>query len=55
MKKISRLSLVITVQLTLSCFMIPKTFADGINGQELFEKHCIVCHGGEGRVNSIYE
>lgn len=49
MRIFSRMCMVIMIQLALSYLITPKIFANEINGQELFEKHCVICHGDDGK------
>lgn len=46
---ITRILIIIFLQALIGYFMAPKTFADGIDAQELFKKHCVICHGEDGK------
>ena len=45
----TRILIIIFVQAFIGYFMVPKTFADGIDAQGLFKKHCVICHGEDGK------
>ncbi len=45
----SRVIIVIVVQIALCYFISPRTIAGEINAQELYEKHCVICHGDDGK------
>ncbi len=45
----SRVIIVIVVQIALCYFILPRTIAGEINAQELYEKHCAICHGDDGK------
>ncbi|MDR4504334.1 MAG: c-type cytochrome [Candidatus Scalindua sp.] len=49
MKIFLRGCLVIMIQLAVSYFVTSKVFADEIDAQELFKKHCVICHGEDGK------
>ncbi len=45
----TRILIIIFAQAFIGYFMVPKTFADGIDAQGLFKKHCVICHGEDGK------
>ncbi|MFQ5685832.1 MAG: c-type cytochrome [Candidatus Scalindua sp.] len=45
---ITRILIIIFSQAFIGYFMVPKTFADEIDAQALFKKHCVICHGEDG-------
>jgi len=45
----SRVFIVITVQIALCYFISPKAIAGEIDAQGLYEKHCVICHGDDGK------
>jgi mono/diheme cytochrome c family protein len=49
MKIFLRICMVIMIQLALGYLITPKMFANEIDAQELFEKHCVICHGDDGK------
>ena len=44
----TRILIVVILQAAIGYLVLPKTFADEINAQELFKKHCVICHGEDG-------
>lgn len=44
-----RVFIVIVVQIALCYFVSPKVIAGEIDAQELYEKHCVICHGDDGK------
>ncbi len=44
-----RVFIVIVIQLAVCYFVLPKAIAGEINAQELYEKHCAICHGDDGK------
>jgi len=45
----SRIFIMIAVQIAVFYFISPKTIAEEIDAQELFKKHCAICHGEDGK------
>ncbi len=45
----SRILIIIIIQVALGYFVSPKTIAAEIDAQELFKKHCVICHGEDGK------
>ena len=46
---LTRLVIIICLQAFIGYFMVPSTFADEIDTQQLYKKHCILCHGEDGK------
>ncbi len=44
-----RVFIVIVIQLAVCYFVLPKAIAGEIDAQELYEKHCAICHGDDGK------
>ena len=44
----TRILIVFILQAAIGYLVLPETFADEINAQELFKKHCVICHGEDG-------
>ncbi len=45
----SRVLIAVIIQIVVCYFISPKTIAGEINAQELYEKHCVICHGEDGK------
>lgn len=45
----TRIIIIIFLQAFIGYFVTSKTFADGINAQRLYKKHCVLCHGEDGK------
>ncbi len=45
----SRILIIIIIQVALGYFISPKTIAAEIDAQLLFKKHCVICHGEDGK------
>jgi mono/diheme cytochrome c family protein len=45
----SRILIIIIIQVVLGYFVSPKTIAAEIDAQLLFKKHCVICHGEDGK------
>ncbi len=45
----SRILIIIIIQVALGYFVTPKTIAAEIDAQGLFKKHCVICHGEDGK------
>ncbi len=45
----TRILIIIFLQAFIGYFMVPKTFAGEIDAQGLYKKHCILCHGEDGK------
>jgi len=45
----SRILIIIIIQVALGYFVSPKTIAAEIDAQGLFKKHCVICHGEDGK------
>ncbi len=49
MKMFSRICMAIAIQLAFGYFVTANISANEIDAQELFKKHCVVCHGDDGK------
>jgi mono/diheme cytochrome c family protein len=45
----SRLFIMIMIQISVCYFISAETIAGAIDGQELYKKHCAICHGNDGK------
>jgi mono/diheme cytochrome c family protein len=45
----SRVLIAVIIQIVAFYFISPKTIAEENNAQGLFEKHCVICHGEDGK------
>ena len=45
----SRIFIAVIIQIALCYFVSPKTIAEEIDAQGLYEKHCVICHGDDGK------
>ena len=45
----SRILIIIIIQVVLGYFVSPKAIAAEIDAQLLFKKHCVICHGEDGK------
>lgn len=44
-----RVFIVVIIQIAVCYFVSPKTIAAEIDAQLLFKKHCVICHGEDGK------
>jgi mono/diheme cytochrome c family protein len=52
---LTRIFIIIFLQAFIGYLMVPKTFADGIDAQGLYKKHCVLCHGEDGKGKTDFE
>lgn len=45
----TRLFMIIIIQTIVCYLMSSETIAGAIDGQELYKKHCAICHGNDGK------
>jgi mono/diheme cytochrome c family protein len=44
-----RVFIVVIIQIAVCYFVSPKTISAEIDAQLLFKKHCVICHGEDGK------
>lgn len=45
----SRILIIILLQVGMGFLVLPKIVADEIDAQDLFKRHCVICHGEDGK------
>ena len=43
-----RMLIIVFLQAAIGYLVLPETFASDIDGQGLYTRHCILCHGDDG-------
>ncbi len=46
---LTRILVVIFIQATIGYLVLPEVNASDIDARELYEKHCVTCHGDDGQ------